>query len=166
MSDWVEDKAWSDRFLVEIKRILGEHLIGAAPQEEDAERNTDLIVLRMDAVRIACRIRHYQYLMKYGEGFTIRTARPSGAKTELAKIVEGWGRYMFYGFANEDESALGIWTLMDLNVFRLWFNGSIVKNAGVIPGEERPNKDGSSTFRGFKYAKMPNGLIVARGGEL
>ena len=66
MSNWEQDKRWSDRFLPEIKRILGEHLIAEPPVEEDAERNTDLIVLRLDAVRIACRVRKFQYLALYG----------------------------------------------------------------------------------------------------
>jgi len=52
MNGWTSDKAWSDQYMPAIKRILGEHLIGAAPQEDDQERNTDLIVLRMEAVRL------------------------------------------------------------------------------------------------------------------
>ena len=65
MADWKEDKKWSDRFLVEIKRILGEHLISEPPIEEDMQHNTDLIVLRLNAVRIACRIRTYGYFAAY-----------------------------------------------------------------------------------------------------
>ena len=30
---WREDKRWSDRFLPEIKRILGEHLIAEPPMD-------------------------------------------------------------------------------------------------------------------------------------
>ena len=101
MSEWQKDKRWSDRFLPEIKRILGEHLISEPPIEEDAERNTDLMVLRLDAVRIGCRVRKYEYLKQYGDEFTIRAGRPTGAKTELTKIIEGWGNYFFYGFSDE-----------------------------------------------------------------
>ena len=59
--------------------------------KEDAERNTDLIVLKLDAVRIACRVRNHEYITRYGDEFTIRAERPSGVKTELAKIIDGWG---------------------------------------------------------------------------
>ena len=52
MSNWKNDKRWSDRFLPEIKGIIGTHLITEPPYEEDAERNTDLMVLRLDAIRI------------------------------------------------------------------------------------------------------------------
>ena len=162
MNDWQDDKAWSDRFLVEIKRLLGEYLIGPAPQEEDAEHNTDLIVLRMDAVRVACRVRRHEYLAEYCHQFTIREGRPSGTKTELTKVIEGWGRYLFYGIADEAEQALATWALIDLNVFRLWFNRELVRNRGIVPGELCPNKDNSSTFRAFTFCELPSDLCVAR----
>jgi len=161
MSGWEQDKRWSDKFLPEIKRILGEHLISEPPVEEDAERNTDLMVLRLEAVRIGCRVRTHKYLCGYGDEFTIRTARPSGAKTELAKIIEGWGHYFFYGFANADETCLAQWILGDLNAFRLYFNAYIVNNKGELPGDERKNGDSSSTFRSFKYGKIPNFVVAS-----
>jgi hypothetical protein len=71
----MEDKRWSDRFLPEIMGILGKHLISEPPVEEDAERNTDLMVLRLEAIRIGCRIRKHKYLDKYGDEFTIRAGR-------------------------------------------------------------------------------------------
>ena len=61
MNRWEEDKRWSDKFLIETKRILGENLIGEPPVEEDRDRNTDLITLKMEPVRIACRVRKYQF---------------------------------------------------------------------------------------------------------
>ena len=159
---WQDDKRWSDRFLPEIKRHLGEHLIGEPPVEEDAERNTDLIVLRMEAVRIACRVRKFTYLSSFGDEFTIRSGRPSGIKTELTKIVEGWGDYLFYGFADQTETRLVRWTLMDLRVFRLWYNRQLASlDANRLPGARRSNSDGSSDFHCFRIAGMPPELIVA-----
>ena len=57
MTAWEKEKAWTDALMPEVKRILGEHLIVTAPIEEDMKHNTDLIVLRLDGLRIACRIR-------------------------------------------------------------------------------------------------------------
>ena len=85
--DWQDDKKWSDRFIPFIKPILGLYLIGEATQEDDKNKNTDLIVFKMDAVRIACRIRRYSYYKKYNDEFTIRNTRPSNNKSELAKII-------------------------------------------------------------------------------
>lgn len=159
---WENDKRWSDRFLPEIKMILGLHLIGELAVEQDCERNTDLIVLKMEAVRITCRIRRYEYFAKYPDEITIRAGRPSGVKTELTKIIESWGDYFFYGFSDPEEKALQAWKLCRLNAFRVWFNRCIVANKGLIPGRRKVNDDGSSSFIAFSADKIPD-FIIARG---
>jgi len=162
MTGWEKDKRWSDRFLPEIKRALGECLISEPPVEDDAERNTDLMVLRLDAVRIACRIRKHEYLSKYGNEFTIRTGRPSGVKTELTKIVEGWGNYLFYGFSDECEKSLSQWIVGDLNAFRLYFCRYLTENSGAMPGTCKNNVDNSSSFRAFRYSEIPGFVIASK----
>ncbi len=157
---WEQDKRWSDRFLPEIKRHLGEHLIGEPPFEEDQKRNTDLIVLRMDAVRIACRIRKFSYWPKYPDEFTLRESRPNGAETELGKVIKGWGDYIFYGFADEAEKKLHAWFLGDLKVFRGWWAKE--QWAGRKPGFSQQNGDGSSGFRAFARQALPPEFVVAR----
>lgn len=159
MKGWEKDKAWSDRFLHQIKGILGQNLIGEPPIAEDREHNTDLMVLKMDAVRIACRVRRYEQQCYAGE-FTIRTGRPSGMKTELAKIVEGWGDYMFYGFANADGTLVEKWILGSLSAFRIWHSYELVRLRGQIPGREKPNKDNSSVFRVYSAFDI-HGFVVA-----
>jgi len=164
MTDWQTDKAASDRLLPEIKAILGVHLIGAAPVEEDQQRNTDLIVLRMEPVRIACRVRRFEYMSQYRDEFTIRSDRPSGAKTELAKVVEGWGNYLFYGFASADGQSVAAWLLGDLTVFRRWYSDRLAAlPAGTLPGALHHNRDGSSAFRVFCVTDVPDEFIVAWG---
>lgn len=137
-------------------------MIGEAPQEEDAERNTDLIVLRLAAVRIACRVRKYTYYAnpEYRQQFTVRTDRPSGAKTELGKIIEGWGDYFFYGFSDQAQQSLVAWRLMKLNVFRLWFNQYMARNNGRLPGEPHENRDGTR-FLAFGLSDAPEDLILS-----
>jgi len=162
MSDWKKQKNWSDKFIKDIKPILGTYLIGEPPALEDMERNTDLMVLKLDAVRIGCRIRKFSYLEKYADEFTIRSSLANGYKTELTKIIEGWGNYFFYGFSNEDETALAFWTLADMNVFRLDFARSLIHNKGVAMGNEKKNHDGSSSFRAFKWNDFQNNFIIAQ----
>ena len=162
MADFNNDFDWQRRFLPEMKRICGEYLIGESPYDEDAQRNTDLIVLRLDAVRIACRVRRNYYAEKYNDEFTIRSSRPNGHKTELTKVVEGWGDYILYGFADEHNESLCAWTLGSLSVFRLWFNRQLVVNNGDMPGKPQKNKDGSSCFLAFKVSALPSEFIVAR----
>lgn len=162
---WKNDKTWSDQFLPQIKRELGAFLLNEPPFDEDQERNTDLIVLKMDSVRIACRIRKYAFYLNqnYRNDFTIRSGRPSGAKTELAKIIEGWGDYLFYGFCNIEETELIAWRILSLNAFRLWFNRSIVQNAGKLPGFTKSNHDGSSSFMAFNAKQIPDCIKIEHG---
>jgi len=161
MKKWEDDKKWSDKFLHEIKGIIGQSLMSEPPVEEDRERNTDLVVLRMDAVRVACRIRRNEYLDRYSHEFTIRAGRPSGTKTELTKIIEGWGDYIFYGFADEDEESLAAWFLGDLNAFRLYHSKCLVRNKGILPGKYKNNTDNSSNFHAYDWAEIP-GFIVSK----
>ena len=158
MTGWQDDKKWSDTFLPEIKRHLGEHLIGEPPVEEDQKRNTDLIVLKMDAVRIGCRIRRDQYI-SYKSEFTIRASRPNGTKTELEKIIEGWGDYFFYGFASD--SGLVGWVLLSLNTFRLLYHDMV--KTGNKRWVTKDNVDGSSGFYVFKWSDFMDG-VIAYGG--
>lgn len=159
---WEADHGWADRYLPVVKRILGEHLIGVAPLEEDRLRNTDLIVLRLDAIRVACRIRRHQYLGAYSEEFTLRSGRPHGTETELTKVVRGWGDYLFYGFAAAGGDGLAAWVLGDLDEFRLWFQRQLVLQGGVVPGTCHHNADGSSAFHAFALADLPSAFVVAR----
>jgi len=162
MTTWKENKRWSDRFLPEIKRILGERFIGEPPYEEDAEHNTDLIVLKLEPLRFGCRVRRNQYVDRYGDEFTIRAGRPSGAKTELTKIIEGWGDYLFYGFSDSEEKTLAQWAIIDLKVFRAWHSRQLY--IGEHPGIGNANVDGSSSFIAFKLSEMPE-AITATWGE-
>jgi len=165
MGNWQDDKGKTDQVLPAVKRILGEHLISAAPFAEDAERNTDLIVLRLEAVRIGVRIRSASYWDNpvYRGEFTIRAGRPSGNKTELAKIIEGWGDYFFYGFATPGYDGLIAYVLGDLRVFRLWFNQCLAKlPPNSYPGQFLKNGDGSSSFYSYKIADLPAQFVVAR----
>ncbi|MCL2306287.1 MAG: hypothetical protein FWC43_13160 [Planctomycetaceae bacterium] len=165
MSDWKDRKKWSDRFLPEIKRILGEHLIGEPPVEEDMLRNTDLTVLRLKEVRIACRVRTPEYYPRYANEFTIRSGYKDGVKTELPKIIEGWGDYFFYGFSDREEKRLCHWILGNLNALRLYINKRLY--AGEKPWcAEMTNTDEEKTkFVVFRYKDIPDFLIAHWKGE-
>jgi hypothetical protein len=158
MIGWEADKRWSDRFLHQIKGIIGQSLIGEPPIAEDRERNTDLMVLKMDAVRIACRVRRHDQQKYVGE-FTVRSGRPSGMKTELAKIIEGWGDYLFYGFSDASEGVVENWILGDLSAFRIWHSRELVRRKGVPPGYRKENHDRSSSFCAYKAFDIPEFVV-------
>jgi len=162
VANFAADMARSRTYMPALKRIVGEHLIGEAPAVEDKQHNTDLIVLKLDAVRVACRIRRFGYFDKYHGEFTIRSGRPSGVKTELAKLLEGWGDYFLYGFADESDADIFAWTLADLRVFRLWFFRRLAGNQGKVPGTSKDNHDESSSFHAFRWDELPPDFIIAR----
>lgn len=154
------DFDWQRALIPEIKRVCANYLIGEAPIQEDMERNTDLIVLRLDPVRVACRLRRFDYLARYPDEFTIRSGRPSGVQTELQKLLSGWGDYLFYGFASADGTSLAAWMLGDLSVFRLWHHRQLL--AGKRPWQNQNNGDGSSTFCAYTVADLPPSFVVSR----
>ncbi|MGH7722222.1 MAG: hypothetical protein ACRENL_05225 [Candidatus Dormibacteria bacterium] len=148
-----------------MKSIIGICLVGEAPLVEDQERNTDLIVLRLEAKRVACRVRRHEYLARYPNDITIRAVRPgSGNKTEIEKVVEGFGDYVLYGFGapveEQPHCLMRAWLLGDLNVFRGWYSKQL--EARRLPGRSQINGDGSSSFRAFDVRELPENFIVAR----
>lgn len=161
--DWEADKRWSDQFIPEIKSILGQHLIGEAPKEEDALRNTDLIVLSMAPMRIACRVRTPEFYRRHPNDVTIRSERHSGRRTELVKVVDdGFGDYMLYGHGTnliDGSASLRAWVLLKLCEFRAYYVEE--RSRGWQPGILKSNGDGSSDFRCFPVYCLPSSCIVA-----
>ena len=162
MNSWQAGKRASDVYMPYVKQILGLHLIDEAPVEEDQQRNTDLTVLTLGAIRVDVRIRSYEkYYADYPTEFTIRAILPSGTKTELAKIIEGWGDYMFYGFGVPETKKVPAWYLLRLNVFRAYYTDYIRDNCGAEPGQLLHNGDGSK-FRAYDIRELPDRLICAK----
>jgi hypothetical protein len=155
------DFDWQRKFIPSIKQILANYLIDEAPFTEDAQRNTDFMVLKAEVVRVACRVRRNNAVC-WADEFTIRSRRPNGVQTELAKLLSGWGHYIFYGIADVDESELCAWVFGDLGEFRLWHHRYLATHEGRLPGAERDNPDGSSKFRVYKIADLPDAFVKAR----
>ena len=143
--DFDADFAFSQRFIPAMTRILADHLIVQSTITQDRREATDLVILQCDGFRIACRVRRHKRRARYGHQFTIRTDRPSGARTELQKVLAGWGDYLIYGFVDVDERTFDHWLLGDLDVFRRWY-----ARCDTPPGDDEENPDLSSHFRAFR----------------
>lgn len=120
MKSWQIDKKWSDKFLPEIKRILVKNAgafleVAIAPDEDDQEKATDLIVT-VDSGQVAVRIRRDGYNKKYRD-WTIRSYRTSGQKTELEKLQSGFARWYLYLWTEQD--SVNDWILVDLDKARI-----------------------------------------------
>lgn len=159
MKGWETDKLWADKAFRYVRSICGRLFVADASIKEDQEENTDLRILTINPIRIACRIRRGSYFPRYAHQFTLRDYRPTGMKTELAKIVDGFGDYFFYGFAKDNGELLD-WKIGDLEIFRFWYQGEI-ELASRIPGQKKTNGDGSSEFKVFEWTRLPEPFIVA-----
>lgn len=159
--DYIENRAWSDQFIPQIKQIVGPFLLEESSFEVDTQQAADLVVMQGRNLTIACRVRRPGYFDKYPYDFTIRS-RNNGHSTELRKIVSGWGDLMFYGHATAT-GRICAWYLIDLNAFRAHMIRNGFKN--YIRFGETPNGDGTWFYwfdvRSFTGQPI---LIIARDG--
>jgi hypothetical protein len=159
------DREWSDKYIPQIKQIIGPHLLGVSSFEVDAEQATDLIVLTGRNMMIACRLRRPGY-EKYIGQFTIRSRRDTGASTELKKVIDGWGDWMFYGHANE-AGVIHAWMIIDFKSFRahLLRHFATPENKRVISTGDQSNGDGTyfQWFEADTFPPVPP-LLIARKG--
>lgn len=162
--NWMEQQKWSDRFIDQITPILGFVFFKKAPIQRDMKEATDLVMLKMQDTRIGVRMRRREHI-KYAHEFTIRSSLPSGVQTELDKLVAGYGHYLFYGFQHPEHDALGQWSIIDLNQFRLHYSKQMQSMpAGMLPGNEITNWDRTS-FRAFAFSDFPEEMVVANGTD-
>lgn len=136
---YATDRAWSDRFIPHMRRIIGPHLLEPSSVEVDTKQAADLVVFRARDVTIACRVRRHGYAARYPYEFTIRSARDSGARTELEKLTDGWGDWMFYGHAAEFSPVVERWWLLDLSAWR----AALIRNRQQVAPKQQSNGDGT-----------------------
>ena len=163
MPSYEQDRAWSDRYIPAMKQLIGPHLLKISTLEEDTKEATDLIVLKADGLRIACRVRRPEYY-RYRHQFTVRSHRESGAVTELEKFRTGHADWMFYGIATRGPQPLfACWSLINLDYFRVQTN----LFSRYLRTEERVNHDGTR-FIAYDLASFracPPLLIASQGLE-
>ena len=166
MNAYLTNRNWSDRFLPEIKRLVGKHLLETAPDPFDHFQATDLMMLEARDMRIAARVRRPGYAHRYPHQFTIRSQIPSGGQTELSKIVNGKGDWMFYGHSDASETGVEHWWLIDLRAFRAALIRHGAQGPRISMGDQR-NPDGT-WFKWFDVRSFPKDppLVVARSAML
>ncbi|WP_425051516.1 hypothetical protein [Psychromarinibacter sp. S121] len=155
------NRNWSNRFIPEIQRIVGAHLLSVAPDNLDMYDATDLLMMEARDLRIAARVRRPGYADAFPFDFTIRAQVPSGKETELSKIVNGKGDWMFYGHADTSGHKLASWWLIDLRAFRAGLIRQATNGHPIRCGD-RTNPDGTR-FKWFDIRSFPSNppLVVA-----
>ncbi len=155
----------SDRFMPQVKQIVGPYLLDKAPLEVDMREATDLItVVGADGFRCNVRVREPGYFDRYPDDFTLRSWIKSGAESELSKIERGHGDWMFYAHALTDSERDGFrrWRLLNLGAFRTHW---VERRDARLRTGERSNDDGATKFRWFNIPSFPNdpSLVIAEG---
>lgn len=148
------DRAWSDNFIPAIKQIVGPLLLEASSFEIDTTQAADLVVLNARDKTIAARVRRFGYADRYPHDFTIRSSRDSGAKTELEKIVDGFGDWMFYGHSDESETGISRWMVINLASLR----AALIRDKA--PWKKKSNSDGTH-FVAFDIRDLPESCLIA-----
>ena len=153
---YTANRRFSDEIMQEVCRCLGPMVLRPASHELDTQEATDLVMLDVKDIAIGVRVRRaHQFAHPKDKEFTIRS-RCRGHKTELDKIREGMGDWLFYGFANKI-GGFHRWTVIDLDVFRGFDSSS--------DPHDIPNSDGTS-FKAYwlpKLVTMNPGIIVPGG---
>lgn len=145
------DRKWSDHWLPLVKQTLALYCIVETPDEIDRKQAADLMTI---ARRIAVRLRRAGFLDAYRYEFTIRSRRDNGAGVELPKVLQGYGDWMFYAHADEQNGRLALWWLVDLHAFRIAISGDHPIRSG-----EKPNGDGTH-FRWYDLRSFPAHLPI------
>ncbi len=155
-TDYQTDRLWSDAHIEQVKRLVGPYLLEESPFEIDTAQATDLLILQNKSIKVACRLRRPGFVEKYGGQFTIRLHRTNQSKTELAKIIDGWADWLFYGHVN-DEGGIHLWWLLSLDVFR----AVLIRDRETIRCERRANKDGTTELMAYDIGSFPSALVIA-----
>ena len=145
--NYKQQRSWSDGFMPSVKSILGQAIISESTFEQDTEEAFDLIT--PSSKKIACRVRDYDKYKQYIQEFTIRSQSYHNRKTEIHKILEGYGDWMFYGFTQGKE--VKYWSIIDLDVFR--------NNHSIAYYKENKNYDGTK-FRAYALGTFPTNIII------
>jgi hypothetical protein len=154
MGTYRDDRPWSDSWIPLLRALIGPYLLGASTFEEDTQHAADLVVLSAKDMKIACRVRRQGYAERFPNEFTIRSRRANGCTTELEKIMDGWGDWLFYGHDN-GRSRIDPWWLLDLSVFRAAF----FRGDTILARAEVPNGDGTF-FTSYPIRLFPPALVI------
>lgn len=159
------NRQWSDRFIPAIKALVGPHLLCESPLVVDMQQAADLIVMRGRDMMIACRVRRAGFADRYPFEFTVRSRLDNGAKTEMAKLAEGWGDWMFYGHAANDNGDISRWWLIDLHLWRAALIRNSFRDKPRVFHKAQSNGDGSHFFA-FDLRDFNPPILIAGSHEV
>ena len=157
MSTYHDDIIYERRFVGELERIIEcfiREKLGVKSdffilQDEHADwkEATDFIACTDPPIRFGVRLRTHFYYLDEGTRYdvTIRWSRPSGVRTEIDKLRDGFVDYMIYGFMNEEGSKI---------IARCIYQPPHPWPDGLVPYRIIPNKNGDSDLGVFRRSQF------------
>lgn len=117
--------ALSEKMMLFVRRAIADLPAGifieaeTASFEKDTKEATDL-VLKLSGGDMAVRVRRFKCGIKEPMNFdwSVRFRSRCGFRTEIDKLRDGFGRWYFIARANEDETGLFDYCLIDLDKCR------------------------------------------------
>ena len=167
VGDYETDRAWSDQWLPRLRALIGPYLLGPSTFDQDTKQCADLVVLSAKDMKIGCRVRRQFcadgriYAEAYPDQFTIRSGRSNGVQTELAKILEGWGDWFFYGHDN-GRHRIDPWWLINLTIFRRGV--AEAPNSDDVRWDlitDIPNRRDGTFFHAYPIDLFPPSMLIA-----
>lgn len=143
------------KFARTLKAILGNQFI-TQDIEMDRQEGTDFAIMIVNPFKVGIRLRRYKFWLNiaYREQFTIRWSLPSGNKTEIDKIRDGFVNYILYGFVDNCEKTILQYFIGDLLIFRL----HEPKPFRIYPNQ---NKD-DSELAVYRLKDLPNNFVIKK----
>jgi hypothetical protein len=152
-----ENFNWQKHYAYAFRDILHQNIshlldIREATFVEDTGEATDFVI-EVKGGTVAARVRRDN--CDYRE-LTIR-CYSSGAKTEIHKIREGFGRWYLYCWTDE-HGDIADWILIDLDIMRQ--SGILNKERLKKERPEIPNKDGKTKFYAFRLDELEKEYLL------
>jgi hypothetical protein len=160
MGRFKEQLAWSDQFLLEVRRIVGAELVMIGSPRQDLKEATDLLAYKVAGSSLALRIRRNKFIKEHGTQITIRAHHDDGHEVELSKLLKGFGDMFFYGFAHATRPGkLARYFVLDLAVFR-WI---LFNRPDAITIDNISNDDGThaAVFDLRDFIEFPDLIITS-----
>jgi hypothetical protein len=137
MGTFEQQFEWQAKFVDQVVGLVAPSIINVSSAHVDRNENGDFEISFPRNGTIGCRLRKPDQSRFVGD-VTFRSHSRFGGKTEISKIIDGYGDFFFYGHVNEQD-VIWHWYLIDYTKLRALF----VRRPGLLRRDPICNRDGS-----------------------
>jgi hypothetical protein len=153
MGNFEEQFRWQSQFADQVVRIIAPYLITVSRPHVDKNENGDFEIVFPRNGTVGCRLRTPDCERFVGD-VTFRARSKNGGKTEMTKIVEGYGDFFFYGHVNK-QNTIWHWYLLDYTKLRAIF----IRRPYLLHKQQIQNRDGTKFIVFNAENEIPEAII-------